>query len=153
MMKSLVIAFALLCAGSANAQQHDWENPHVFGINKLPYHATLQLPSRETECEEIVSLDGQWQFHWSKDPDSRIMDFWQTDYDVTGWDKIAVPGNWRQSSMSQSICTRAAIGLLWRCTDGATAVTWRIRTCGDCQKKHFVCPLFGTPNAGGQDEA
>ena len=24
----------------------DWENPHVLGINKLPYHATLQLPSK-----------------------------------------------------------------------------------------------------------
>lgn len=78
----------------SQAQQHDWENSHVFGINKLPYHATLQLPSRESECEEIVSLNGQWQFHWSKDPDSRVMDFWQTDYDVTGWDKINVPGNW-----------------------------------------------------------
>lgn len=46
---------------TSHAQQRDWENPYVFGINKLPYHATLQLPSREAECEEIVSLDGQWQ--------------------------------------------------------------------------------------------
>ena len=36
----------------------DWENPQVVGINKLPYHASLQLPSREAECPEIVSLDG-----------------------------------------------------------------------------------------------
>lgn len=77
------------------AQPCDWENPHIFGINKLPYHATLQLPSREAECKEIVSLDGQWAFHWLKDPDSRVMDFWQTDYDVTEWNKIAVPGNWQ----------------------------------------------------------
>ena len=105
MKKSLVIAFAVLCAGSANAQQRDWENPHVFGINKLPYHATLQLPSREAECEEINSLDGQWQFHWSKDPDSRIMDFWQTDYDVTSWDKITVPGNWQMQGFGRPIYT------------------------------------------------
>lgn len=39
---------------TSQAQQRDWENPHVFGINKLPYHATLQLPSREAECQEIV---------------------------------------------------------------------------------------------------
>lgn len=44
-------------------QPRDWENPHVIGINKLPYHATLQLPSKEKECREIVSLDGQWLFH------------------------------------------------------------------------------------------
>ena len=115
MKKTFIVTFALLCAGNANAlpfkegekftQQHDWENPHVFGINKLPYHATLQLPSREAECEEIVSLDGQWQFHWSKDPDSRVMDFWQTDYDVTGWDKITVPGNWQLQGFGRPIYT------------------------------------------------
>ena len=92
-------------ADISNAQQRDWENPHVFGINKLPYHATLQLPSREAECEEIVSLDGQWQFHWSKDPDSRVMDFWQADYDVTSWDKIAVPGNWQLQGFGRPIYT------------------------------------------------
>lgn len=89
----------------SHAQQRDWENPHVIGINKLPYHATLQLPSREAECKEIVSLDGQWSFHWSKDPDSRVMDFWQADYDVTGWDKIAVPGNWQMQGFGRPIYT------------------------------------------------
>ena len=55
-----------------NAQTpHDWENPAVLSINKLPYHATLQLPSKEKECKEIVSLDGQWLFHWSRNPEER----------------------------------------------------------------------------------
>ena len=31
--------------------EHDWENPAVLGINKLPYHSTLQLPSRQGECK------------------------------------------------------------------------------------------------------
>ena len=90
---------------TSHAQQRDWENPHVFGINKLPYHATLQLPSREAECEEIVSLDGQWSFHWSKDPDSRVMDFWQMDFDVSEWDKITVPGNWQMQGFGRPIYT------------------------------------------------
>ena len=89
----------------SHAQQRDWENPHVIGINKLPYHATLQLPSREAECKEIVSLDGQWSFHWSKDPDSRVMDFWQADYDVSSWDKIMVPGNWQMQGYGRPIYT------------------------------------------------
>ena len=78
----------------ANAP-HDWENPSVLGINKLPYHATLQLPSREKECKEIISLDGQWFFHWSRRPEERPANFYQEDYDVSKWDKIAVPGNWQ----------------------------------------------------------
>ena len=77
------------------AQIHDWENPAVLGINKLPYHATLQLPSKEKECNEIVSLDGQWLFRWSRNPEERIVDFYREDYDVSQWGKITVPGNWQ----------------------------------------------------------
>ena len=79
-----------------NAQTpHDWENPAVLSINKLPYHATLQLPSKEKECKEIVSLDGQWLFHWSRNPGERPTDFYKEDYDTSGWGKITVPGNWQ----------------------------------------------------------
>ena len=74
---------------------HDWENPSVLSINKLPYHATLQLPSKWKECKEIVSLDGQWLFHWSRNPEERPTDFYREDYDLSNWDKIAVPGNWQ----------------------------------------------------------
>ncbi len=79
-----------------NAQTpHDWENPAVLSINKLPYHATLQLPSKEKECKEIVSLDGQWLFHWSRNPEERPTDFYKEDYDISSWGKITVPGNWQ----------------------------------------------------------
>ncbi len=84
-------------------QPRDWENPHVLGINKLPYHATLQLPSKEAECKEIVSLDGQWQFHWAKDPESRPVGFERDDYDVSKWDKITVPGNWQLQGFGKPI--------------------------------------------------
>ena len=84
-----------LCPISTSAQPRDWENPAVLGINKLPYHATLQLPSREKECKEIVSLDGQWLFHWSRNPEERPQDFYREDYDVSQWGKISVPGNWQ----------------------------------------------------------
>ena len=94
---------ALLLAITAQAQTHDWENPHVLGINKLPYHATLQLPSKQKECREIQSLDGRWKFHWSKDPESRPADFYREDYDVSGWDKITVPGNWQLQGFGKPI--------------------------------------------------
>ena len=62
-MKRAILILTSLLALQAYGQPHDWENPAVLGIHKLPYHATLQLPSREKECKEIVSLDGQWLFH------------------------------------------------------------------------------------------
>ena len=83
----------------------DWENPAVLGINKLPYHATLQLPSKWKECDEIVSLDGQWFFHWSRKPEERLADFYREDYDVSSWGKIKVPGNWQTQGYGTPIYT------------------------------------------------
>ena len=84
-MKRIIVVFASLLTITAQAQTHDWENPAVLGINKLPYHATLQLPSKWKDCKEIVSLDGQWLFHWSRNPEERPADFYREDYDVSGW--------------------------------------------------------------------
>lgn len=81
----------------------DWENPHVLGINKLPYHSTLQMPSAEREHPDIVWLDGRWSFHWSPDPWSRPVGFERDDYDVSAWDKIAVPGNWQTQNYGKPI--------------------------------------------------
>ena len=95
----LAMSFTTLLVTAANVTDEksapDWENPAVLGINKLPYHATLQLPSREQECKEIISLDGQWLFHWSPTPEERPASFFEESYDVSHWDRITVPGNWQ----------------------------------------------------------
>ena len=103
---TVLLAALLTLTGKASAQTiNDWENPHVLGINKLPYHATLQLPSREKECPEILSLDGQWYFHWSRNPEERPADFYRQDYDVSQWDRIAVPGCWQTQGYGTPIYT------------------------------------------------
>ena len=104
-MKKVLVALSALLAMQAQAQPKDWENPFVLGINKLPYHATLQLPSKQKECKEIISLDGCWKFHWSKDPDSRPVGFEREDYDVSLWDDITVPGNWQTQGFGTPIYT------------------------------------------------
>ena len=100
----LSLAFPMLI------QAHDvpeWENPEVVGINKLPYHASLQLPSREAECKEIISLNGQWRFHWARNPEERPTEFYRTDFDVSGWDYISVPGNWQMQNFGKPIYTNS----------------------------------------------
>ena len=104
-MKRTLILLASLLTISAQAQPRDWENPAVLGINKLPYHATLQLPSKWKACQEIVSLDGQWFFHWSRNPEERQTDFYREDYDVSSWGKIKVPGNWQTQGYGTPIYT------------------------------------------------
>ena len=106
MKRNWLLAFGLwLLAFGASAQTRDWENPAVLGINKLPYHATLQLPSKWKECKEIVSLDGQWLFRWSRNPEERAVDFYREDYDVSSWGKIKVPGNWQTQGYGTPIYT------------------------------------------------
>ena len=105
MKRSLFILTSLLTLQMLAQKAHDWENPAVLGINKLPYHATLQLPSKWKECKEIISLDGQWLFHWSPTPESRPTDFYREDYDVSPWAKIMVPGNWQTQGYGTPIYT------------------------------------------------
>jgi len=104
-MKRAILILTSLLALQAYGQTHDWENPAVLGINKLPYHATLQLPSKWKACKEIISLDGRWLFRWSRNPEERQTDFYREDYDVSSWGKIKVPGNWPlvSSRMSSTI--------------------------------------------------
>ena len=105
-MKRVLVFIASMLTLTAQAQTApDWENPAVLGINKLPYHATLQLPSKWKECKEIVSLDGEWQFHWSRNPEERPVGFEREDYDVSQWHKIKVPGNWQTQGFGTPIYT------------------------------------------------
>ena len=38
------------------AEQNDWENEEVVGINKLPYHSTLILPSSRADALSIIHI-------------------------------------------------------------------------------------------------
>lgn len=87
-------------------QKPDWENPDVIRINKLDYHTTLNLPSMVDE--EIISLNGEWKFKWSPDPDSRPSGFQNLDFDTSEWDNITVPGNWQTQNFGRPIYTNIA---------------------------------------------
>ena len=82
-------------------EMQDWENPEIIGINKLDYHATLDLPSNKNK--EMKSLDGRWFFKWSKDPGSRPIGFEKPDYVTEKWDTIIVPGNWQTQNFGKPI--------------------------------------------------
>ena len=51
MKRILIILISLLALQTQAQTIHDWENPSVLSINKLPYHATLHLPSKWKECK------------------------------------------------------------------------------------------------------
>ncbi|MCF0198174.1 MAG: beta-galactosidase [Bacteroidaceae bacterium] len=105
-MRYRVFFIALMWAlGAAAQEHHDWEDQSVVGIHKLPYHATLVLPTHKSANPEVTSLNGKWAFCWSPDPEHRPVDFYRADYDESGWSKIDVPGNWQTQGYGKPIYT------------------------------------------------
>ncbi len=80
-------------------QKLGWlEDPQVFQVNRLDAHSDHvcfaspeELEQGETSLRQ--SLDGSWRFQWSKAPSARPADFWQEDYDDSGFGFIQVPGH------------------------------------------------------------
>jgi beta-galactosidase len=106
------------------AQVPDWENEEVIGINKEPARATglsfasvdeaiqaydLKVPTdafkKWTASPFYQSLNGQWKFHWVKQPSERPVDFFKTDYDASAWETIEVPSNWEMKGYGTPIYT------------------------------------------------
>ncbi|MDO5442601.1 MAG: glycoside hydrolase family 2 TIM barrel-domain containing protein [Bacteroidia bacterium] len=86
-------------------ERFDWEDPSVIGINKEPYHATLDLPTEIDKRSDVTVLNGVWKFHWSPDPQSRPQDFFELGYDISGWDDIIVPCAWQLQGFGKPIYT------------------------------------------------
>lgn len=100
------LLFLLLFATKIYGQQiPDWENPEIIGVNKEKYHSTLTLPSKKAENGAIISLNGKWKFHWSKNPWTRPTNFYKSDFDAAGWAEIVVPGNWQMQGFGIPIYT------------------------------------------------
>ena len=90
----LILSFIICHLTFSEAQEHhDWEDNHVLQINREPARAYF-IPFGEHKGDRMLSLNGLWQFRWTKTPDERIKDFYRTDYDASGWTQLAVPANW-----------------------------------------------------------
>ena len=83
----------------------EWQDNQRLSLGKEPSRAAFMPFSNETDALKIlpefsdrqVSLDSEsaWKFRWSKDPDSRPVDFWKPEYDVSRWESIKVPCSWQ----------------------------------------------------------
>ena len=78
----------------------DWLcDPEVFEVNRLSahsdhlYYESVEDALKEGESPLCQCLDGVWKFSYAEVPEQRIKEFYQLDYDCTGWDDITVPGH------------------------------------------------------------
>jgi beta-galactosidase len=90
---------AAALAVSARAEAPPWEDPEVFGIDKLPPRcaawpcATAEeaLAGTYDRSPGVVSLNGEWSFRWAPDPGARPAGFEAPSFDVSSWGTIPVP--------------------------------------------------------------
>ena len=73
-------------------------NPEIFNVNRFTAHSdhkyyTTYEEAQQGETSLKYSLNGLWQISYAKNLQSRIVDFYKTAYDTTGWDSIVVPGH------------------------------------------------------------
>ena len=80
----------------------EWQSPDSLAYNKQQPHAWFFSFGSVDEARKVLpensslwrTLDGEWLFHWSKNPEERVKDFYRTDFDASAWDKVTVPMNW-----------------------------------------------------------
>ena len=92
--KKLLIACALpLAAPQVQAQTYnmqDYNNVQINWVNREDAVAVTLPEDRYTQY-----LNGTWKFNWSPDPDKAPQNFWDWNYNVSGWDNITVPMPWQ----------------------------------------------------------
>lgn len=81
----------------------EWNNnPEIFQLNRMEAHAAFTpyltpeaAKNQDTGASQRLSLNGSWKFAWAENADSRIADFYKSDYDCASWKEIQVPGHWQ----------------------------------------------------------
>lgn len=81
-----------------NADMKWLDNPEVFKVNQLAPHSDHSYYSDYSDMKKeknplFQSLNGQWEFFYSKNVKSRPVNFYEETFDASGFDKIMVPGH------------------------------------------------------------
>ena len=96
-----------------------WEDETMFGENKergvatyMPYDNTSKMladaeyyatPWTEPVNNRYINLNGTWKFNLVSEPESRPLDFFEENFDASGWDELPVPSNWEMYGYDKPI--------------------------------------------------
>lgn len=85
---------------SAMTPELSWlSDPEVFAVNRKAahsdhaYYETIAEAEAEGPMPLRQSLNGTWLFSYAENPSMRVKDFYKTDFDCSGFDRIQVPGH------------------------------------------------------------
>jgi beta-galactosidase len=82
----------------------EWNNnPEIFQVNRMEAHATLMpfdsveeaLEGNRFNSKHYKCLNGMWKFSFAENPEKRIKNFYEKEFDTTSWAEIKVPAHWQ----------------------------------------------------------
>jgi beta-galactosidase/beta-glucuronidase len=110
-MKKSILTTLLSIVGLTILAQN-WQNPEIFGENKLPAHSLLipfekqpQFGAANEQSRFYKSLNGEWNFLFLSNPLDTPKDFANIDFNDETWSKIPVPSNWQTKGYGTPIYT------------------------------------------------
>ena len=92
----------------------EWEDLDILHINKEDAYATSIPYQNEAEAlagmmsEGVINLNGEWKFHFSKNPMERPLDFYKEEYNTENWETLIVPSCWEIKGYGTPIYTNVA---------------------------------------------
>ncbi len=99
---------------AAQWENSEWENPEIFQINRAdPTASFYKYPDAASAIKNeswqnsplYQSLNGTWKFYYADSVSARPTDFYKSDFDLRGWDTIAVPSNWEMKGFGIPVYT------------------------------------------------
>lgn len=93
----------------------EWDTQHINSVNREKPHAgmisfgsvTDLLSKSKEESPYYKSLNGNWKFKWVERPDLAPEGFEATDYDISSWSIIPVPGIWERNGYGYPVYVNA----------------------------------------------
>lgn len=83
------------------------DDPEVFRVNQVPAHSDHPYFKNYREWQKqtssfVQSLNGDWCFKFSANPQTRPVDFFKTDFDSSSFDHIPVPSEIELNNYAQN---------------------------------------------------
>ena len=66
-------------------------NPEIFEVNREKAHSDHTYTTKDGNLRQ--SLNGTWKFNYCEHPDNKPADFYKSEFDVTSFGEIKVPGH------------------------------------------------------------
>ncbi|MDR2430601.1 MAG: discoidin domain-containing protein [Puniceicoccales bacterium] len=111
----LIGAMSVPCASAQAVAPggDEWQCEKKLFFKREPVSSTSisfpdEVSARKVDLDSSPfyrSLNGEWKFHWSKDPDVRPRDFFAPGFDDAGWKFLPVPSNWQLHGYGTPIYT------------------------------------------------